>query len=91
LRIYRKQKMLKTFLGITKKLEVINMVDINIIKKDNEHFDGDITFIKISISDYADFRDFGYTMYLEVGCTGNNYRAIYNYHPIRLQWELGCN
>ena len=61
------------------------------ILKDNPHFEGDIRFIKCEHAQGEDYANFGYTLYLEVGCTGNHYRAGYNWHPGRLQWELGCN
>ncbi len=67
------------------------MLTIETIKTDNKHFVGDIRFIKLEQTQPANFKDFGYTLYLEIGCTGNQARAGYNYHPQRMQWELGCN
>ena len=66
-------------------------MNIKQILKDNSHFAGAIRFIKIEQAQEEDFRDFGFTLYLEVGCTGNKYRAGYNYHPKHKQWSLGCN
>jgi len=67
------------------------MLDAKTINTDNEHFIGDIVFIRLEPAQEVDHKDYGYTLYLELGCSGNNARAGYNYHPERKQWELGCN
>lgn len=64
---------------------------ISQIRSDNEHFSGEIVYFPIKAAHPDDARDFGFTHYIEVGCTGNKYRAGYNWHPDRKQWELGCN
>ena len=61
------------------------------VKADNTHFVGDVTFVKVQPAEEEDNKDFGFTITLIVGCTGNKYRAAYNYHPENRQWGLGCN
>ena len=61
------------------------------IKRDNEHFVGDIRVLTVQPSDEIDFEDFGFTLTMIVGCTGNQYRAAYLWHPERQAWACGMN